>query len=206
MQESAKGPDVSPYADYDVFDKWNTPSFDDATRAVLAARLSKTPTRRFFSQEEFDLLEAIVERLAPPLQGLSPHVLALWIDDRLHDNIGQGFRSEEAPPMQQCWRLGLAGIDGESQRLFSAAFIVLSADDREATLRAVQNGDADPQLWRGLDAVSFFTDTLLTMVTGLAYAHPCAWNDIGFGGPASPRGYVRMGFDSRDPWEARERR
>jgi hypothetical protein len=36
------------------------------------------------------------------------------------------------------------------------------------------------------------------------YAHPTAWNEIGFGGPASPRGYVRMGFDKRDPWEAAE--
>ncbi len=36
------------------------------------------------------------------------------------------------------------------------------------------------------------------------YAHPAAWNEIGFGGPASPRGYVRMDFDQRDPWEAAE--
>ena len=33
---------------------------------------------------------------------------------------------------------------------------------------------------------------------------PDVWNEIGFGGPASPRGYVRMGFDKRDPWEAAE--
>jgi hypothetical protein len=36
------------------------------------------------------------------------------------------------------------------------------------------------------------------------YSHPTAWNEIGFGGPASPRGYVRMGYDRRDPWEAVE--
>ena len=34
---------------------------------------------------------------------------------------------------------------------------------------------------------------------------PIAWNEIGFGGPASPRGYVRMDFNRRDPWEAVER-
>jgi len=34
--------------------------------------------------------------------------------------------------------------------------------------------------------------------------HPASWNEIGFGGPASPRGYVRMNFDRRDPWEAAE--
>jgi hypothetical protein len=36
------------------------------------------------------------------------------------------------------------------------------------------------------------------------YGHPTAWSEIGFGGPASPRGYVRMDFDRRDPWEAAE--
>ncbi len=36
------------------------------------------------------------------------------------------------------------------------------------------------------------------------YAHPTAWSEIGWGGPASPRGYVRMDFDERDPWEAAE--
>jgi hypothetical protein len=41
-------------------------------------------------------------------------------------------------------------------------------------------------------------------VVGIYYAHPAAWSEIGFGGPASPRGYVRLGFDERDPWEAEE--
>ena len=36
------------------------------------------------------------------------------------------------------------------------------------------------------------------------YAHPTAWSEIGWGGPASPRGYVRMDFDERDSWEAAE--
>jgi hypothetical protein len=29
---------------------------------------------------------------------------------------------------------------------------------------------------------------------------------MGFGGPAAPRGYLRLGPDERDPWEAREER
>ncbi len=36
------------------------------------------------------------------------------------------------------------------------------------------------------------------------YSHPHAWSEIGFGGPANPRGYVRMTFDRRDPWKAAE--
>jgi hypothetical protein len=41
-------------------------------------------------------------------------------------------------------------------------------------------------------------------ICGAYYSHPYAWSQIGFGGPANPRGYVRMNFNRRDPWEAVE--
>jgi hypothetical protein len=43
-------------------------------------------------------------------------------------------------------------------------------------------------------------------VIGNYYAHPAAWSEIGFNGPASPRGHIRLSLDSRDPWEAEEKR
>ena len=43
-----------------------------------------------------------------------------------------------------------------------------------------------------------------TRSVSVYYAHPAAWSEIGFGGPASPRGYVRMQANRRDPWEAME--
>ncbi|MGI9093473.1 MAG: hypothetical protein ACR2FF_08570, partial [Mycobacteriales bacterium] len=33
------------------------------------------------------------------------------------------------------------------------------------------------------------------------YSHPWAWNEIGFPGPAYPRGYLNAGLDSREHWE-----
>jgi hypothetical protein len=45
---------------------------------------------------------------------------------------------------------------------------------------------------------------LVKTVAGYYYSHPAAWSEVGFGGPASPRGYVRIGFNTRDPWEAKE--
>ena len=36
------------------------------------------------------------------------------------------------------------------------------------------------------------------------YAHPWAWNEIGFGGPAYPRGYARLGIGLRESWEGEE--
>jgi hypothetical protein len=36
------------------------------------------------------------------------------------------------------------------------------------------------------------------------YSHPWAWNEIGFGGPAYPRGYARLGIGLREGWEGEE--
>lgn len=194
----------TPYRGYDVLAKWDTQSFDDRTREELTRRLQDVPPRRFLTQEEFDLLTAIVERMAPVFSdGVRPPI-ANWIDDRLFRDLGEGFRYEGQPPPRESWRQGLAAIDREARRLFAAAFTALDASQKDATLSAIQKGDVDVNLWRGLSPATFFTHVLLKTVAGLTYAHPSGWSDIGFGGPASPRGYVRLGFNERDSWEAKE--
>ena len=68
----------------------------------------------------------------------------------------------------------------------------------------MQQGDLAGSLWRGMPSDLFFAKRVLHDITGAYYAHPTAWNEMGFGGPASPRGYVRLDKDMRDPWEAAE--
>ncbi len=202
--DKAEGEARAPYAGYDILAKWNTPSFDDRTRETLRRRLTDIPARRFFSREEFAVLVALTERLTPAIAGLSAELIAGWIDERVGLNQGEGYRGEGAPPLRQCWRLGLAAIDGEARRLFRQSFVTLDASTKDMTMRAIAKGETEAALWRGLDPKGFFTDVLLKTVVGFAYSHPSALSDIGFGGPASPRGYVRLGFDARDPWEAKE--
>ena len=38
------------------------------------------------------------------------------------------------------------------------------------------------------------------------YAHPWAWDEIGFGGPAYPRAYMRLEHGEPEPWEVEELR
>lgn len=196
----------SPYKGYDVLAKWETPSFDDLSRSVLARRLWEEPQRHFFTPERLSLLEAVIRHLGPQLPELPPSLIALWIDDRLHRNLDEGFRHEAEPPLREQWLMGLLALNDEAQRLYHARFVDLEDGAQESILRAVHSGEVDPSLWSGLNPSAFFTGTLLKAIAGLCYAHPAAWNDMGFGGPASPRGYVRLGFDARDPWEAKERR
>ena len=49
-----------------------------------------------------------------------------------------------------------------------------------------------------------YWQTLVQDVVGAYYAHPFAWDEIGFGGPAYPRGYMRLEKGRAEPWEVDE--
>ena len=192
------------YPDYDVLAKWDTVSFDDKTRHVLRKRLGETPPRRFFSEEEWALMEALCARLAPKPKRGGPVPITPWIDARLHEGDTEGYRIEGDPPVAEAWRLGLKAIDEQAKTDYVRPFIALDVETQTILLKRIQKGDVDAKVWKGLTAGDFFTSTLLREVVGIYYAHPAAWSEMGFGGPASPRGYVRMGLNEHDPWEARE--
>ena len=44
----------NPFPTYNVLDKWDTPSWNDQTRTVVAKRLNEVPPRRFFSETEWE--------------------------------------------------------------------------------------------------------------------------------------------------------
>jgi hypothetical protein len=194
------------YAGYDVLAKWDSLSFDDTTRRVLARRLDAVPPRRFLSELEWELLEAVNRRLLPQPDRKEPIPITPWIDAMLHENRGEGYRRPDMPPLREAWRLGLAALDDEARCRHSQGFVRLDPDAQDALLRAISGNKVSSPRWEAVHAQRFFTHLLLKTAAGIYYAHPWAWNEIGFGGPASPRGYVRLGFGQRDPWEAREKK
>ncbi|HEX8785280.1 MAG TPA: gluconate 2-dehydrogenase subunit 3 family protein [Telluria sp.] len=195
------------YPGYQVLSKWNSPSFDDTTRRVLTARLDAVPPRRFLDEDEWALLEAVNARLLPQPERTHPIPITPWIDAMLHENRGEGYRHPDVPPLRDAWRRGLAAVQDEARRRHGRRFAELNAAEQDALLQSLADDHAESPLWREVAsgyARHFFTDYLLKTAAGIYYAHPEAWNEIGFGGPASPRGYVRLGLDARDPWEGKE--
>ena len=100
----------------------------------------------------------------------------------------------------------MAAFDAEAQTRFGKRFADLDGAHQDEVLAAAQRGDNASDAWGDMRSDVFFAKRLLHDVVSAYYAHPASWNEIGFGGPASPRGYVRMNFDRRDPWEASEAR
>jgi hypothetical protein len=62
--------------------------------------------------------------------------------------------------------------------------------------------------WEQLNVARAF-GLVMRVVLACFYSHPWAWNEIGFGGPAYPRGYSRFGSPDlqraeRETWEGAE--
>lgn len=188
---------------YDVLAKRQTPSWNETTRRVIDARLALPREPRFLAPEEFRTLDAICGRIVPQPADRPPVPLAALVDAKLYDDSGDGYRDHRLPPLREAWRRGLAGIEAEARRRHNVGFAQLDEAEQDALLRAVQDGKIAGD-WRGMPPQVFFAKRLLFDTATLYYGHPTAWSEIGFGGPASPRGYVRMDFDRRDPWEAVE--
>jgi len=194
----------TPYLTYDVLDKWDSPSWNDQTREVVRGRIEDLPPRRFLTKEQWALLEAVVARLIPQPDRDEPVPIVPWIDDMLEKNHSPGYRYADMPPMREAWRKGLDAIAAEARNRHGKSFGELSPQDQDALLADVQHNRVESRYWDDLPAGGFFLHHLLKQTVGIYYSHPDAWSEIGFGGPASPRGYARLGIGERDPWEAKE--
>jgi hypothetical protein len=190
------------YPGYDVLSKRNSPSWNARTREVIDARLSVRREPRFFTAAEWQTLSALCERILPQPKGRAPVPLPAYVDEKLHCGQQDGYRYASLPPQGEAWRRGLAALEAEAHSAHGAAFTALTPAQQDELLRRMQHGQLSGPLWQGMLCEQFFQHRVLPDITHAYYAHPIAWNEIGFGGPASPRGYVRMGLERRDPWEA----
>ena len=196
------------YPGYDVLAKRNTVSWNDQTRRAIDARMALYPdAHAFFTDDEWPTVLAICARITPqPLDRSHPAPVAAMLDAKLTEGSRDGYRDSRLPRQEEAWRRAVAAFDAEARMRFGKRFAELDGPEQDAVLTAAQRGENASEAWGDMRSDLFFAKRLLHDVVGAYYAHPTSWNEIGFGGPASPRGYVRLNFDRRDPWEASEAR
>ena len=172
-------------------------------RGTSSSSVWRPRTRRASSAPKSgSIADALCRRILPQTNEEDAVSLVALLDAKLLADHGDGFREASMPYMREAWRRGLAAIDGEAKaRHDGRGFAVLADRERDALLRSMQSGEVNGDRWSGLDAKAFFDRRILVDVPALFYSHPKSWNEIGFGGPASPRGYVRLDGDRLDPWE-----
>ena len=192
------------YPGYDVLSKRYSQSWNEQTRRVIDRRLAVAREPGFFTAVEWQVLTAVCDRIMPQPQGRPPVPLAAFVDQKIANGMLDGYRYATLPPQGEAWRRGLAALDEAARTAHTLGFCDLSPEQQDDLLRGMQRGELVGPAWGGMPCQQFFQHRVIPDITHAYYAHPVAWNEIGFGGPASPRGYVRMGLDRRDPWEAVE--
>ncbi|HEY9289189.1 MAG TPA: gluconate 2-dehydrogenase subunit 3 family protein [Candidatus Dormibacteraeota bacterium] len=180
--------------------------WDEATRKIVLDRVHNVPPYRFFKEQERTTLEAVCARVIPQdhRPGDKRVPIAPWIDQHCAHHDIDGYRFDDMPAQEIAWRKALAGMDEAATDLFGRTFNELNAAEQDAVLARVRRGDPPGESWRGLPVRRFWINMALRQILGVYYAHPYAWDEIGFGGPAYPRGYFALNHGAREPWEARE--
>lgn len=182
---------------YDVAGQAGT--WDALTAGVVLGRLAPPAPLRFFTPTEEPTARALLDRLLA--QDEDPRVPVLeMIDARLVEGQTDGWHYADLPADGEAWRISLAALDADAAAA-GGDFVGLEPGEQNRILEAVRTQEAD---WHGLPGTRVFALWMRYACTAF-YSHPWAWNEIGFGGPAYPRGYKNAGLGKREPWEVAER-
>lgn len=192
------------YPGYDVLSKRLGASWNEQTRRVISRRLAIGAEPHFFTTEEFQTVISIAARIVPQPTARPPIPVAALVDEKLARGASDGYRVAGMPREGDAWRLGLKALDAESRSAYGKRFHDLAEGLQNSLLARMQRGELKSPEWASMSPKDFFKKRMAHDLVFAYYAHPSAWSEIGWGGPASPRGYVRLDFNERDPWEAAE--
>lgn len=184
--------------------------WDAETRKVVLERVDNPPKPlRFFTLEEARTMEAVVDRVLPQDDRVPERRIPILpkIDERLYTNKLEGYRFEDMPPDQEAYRIAARAFELMAHRLRGKPFHELGTMEQERLLKSIHDNEPAEARdeWLKMNVERFWT-LLVNDVCAVYYAHPWAWDEVGFGGPAYPRGYMRLEEGQAEPWEVNEKR
>jgi hypothetical protein len=195
---------------YPGFSTLSQSSFwDEATRSVVTERVASAPSMKFFTENEWNFWTAVFDHLIPQTDRTPDRKIPIVapLDHRLHLDQTVGYRYEDMPHDRTVYKtLGLQAIDEEAQALYAGEFVVLAHLQQDIVLKAIHDGrpEAAKEIWKKM-SVHRFWQLLMGDAIDAYYAHPWAWDEVGFGGPAYPRAYTRLERGEPEPWEVEEK-
>jgi hypothetical protein len=177
--------------------------WDQVTAEVVLARTGPPAAVKFFTEPEESCARALLNLLTGQDQrGGVPSVPVLeMVDSRLAAGETDGWRYADMPEDGQAWRDTLAFLDGDAYERCGAPLADAPEADQKALVQAVQ--DLKSADWHRLPAAHVWSLWTRYACTAF-YAHPFAWTEIGFPGPAYPRGYKNTGVGKLEPFEVRD--
>jgi hypothetical protein len=194
---------IGRYPDYDVLgqvDHW-----DDVTRRVVLDRVENVPPIRFFDADEKRTLIAFCDVVTA--QDCEPRIPVLsYVDEKLYEGKRDGWQHHDLPDDDEVWRRVARGLDEEACAKTYASFADAPVEEQAGIVHRLSKAELHGGVWATMNVANAFS-VVMRYVVQAFYSHPWAWNEIGFGGPAYPRGYAAFGnpeLGEREHWEAEE--
>jgi hypothetical protein len=194
---------VGRYPAYDALSQ--TSHWDDVTRRIVLDRVENVPPIEFFTTDEARTLDAFCN--VATAQDAEPRIAVLnYVDEKLQAGKRDGWRFFDLPDDDELWRLVARGLDEQARHHSYESFADAPLETQVGVVHRFSKGELHGGVWEQVNVSRAFS-VVMRYVAQAFYSHPWAWNEIGFGGPAYPRGYGAFGsphLGEKESWEADE--
>lgn len=182
------------YPDYDVLA--TTEHWDPVTRRVVLERVGCVPPVRFFDAAEESVLRSFCDVVTG--QDCEPRIPVFeMVDQKMHEGKLDGYHYADMPKDPETWRRVARNLDESARREgCEGGFAAAGEELKHRIVQRFADGELDWDI-----PVSRAWSVVMRGVLSSFYSHPWAWNEIGYGGPAYPRGFARLGAGQREHWE-----
>lgn len=175
--------------------------WDTVTAGLITARTGPPSAPRFFTEAELASAAALLDQLTGQCGEPLAVPVAEMVDARLAAGETDGWHYADMPEDGQAWRDTLGYLDKDAHARCGAGFADAPERDQAEIIQAVQ----DAHEWHGMSAPHVWSLWTRYACTAF-YSHPYAWTEMGFPGPAYPRGYKNLGVGRLEPFEVADRR
>ena len=190
------------YPSFNVLDERE--AWDTHTQAIVTSRISKSQSCTVLDGEEYKLLQQVCSVLVDDgREEVIQYVLA-HVDQTLKDTAtGEGERRTGVPERKMLILEGIRHLDKFLLQVTGKKTSKCEAQLLTEVLRQISDGRADYSKWSSDLQREWFLK-MLNLTVEAYCSHPIVWSEMGYAGPAYPRGYVRGDIGRLDPWEAKE--
>jgi hypothetical protein len=190
------------YPTYDVLSQQI--HWDEHTRSIVLSRTLRERDYQFLKLEEAEAIRSLCTILVDDERAEIIQYVVCHVDESLAQSPGEGERKVGVPKADQLIREGLQVLDRACQTFYLQPYYKLDTEEQQRLVQDLSEGNLRVLVEDMAYPQKALFNKLLNLAIDAYCSHPTVWSEMGYGGPAYPRGYVRTEGNQLDPWEAKK--